>query len=120
MTAGTLTVRLAVADPDELRSLDDWLRGADLGRITFAAAPPAPGALGSIDEELLVTLADRVDAAALAASVELWLRLRPSGLTLFLRIGDRPPVMLDAAGGVDVLTLLKAAFDASGGRTTTD
>ncbi|GAA3229250.1 effector-associated constant component EACC1 [Actinocorallia longicatena] len=112
-----LTVRLSAPGPDDLRSLDDWLRGEERlrGRIRLVPAPPRPGELGTADEELLVTLADAAQNAALAETVEIWLRHRGTDVTLQVRIGDRPPVTLVGDGTLDVAVLLKAAVEAAGG-----
>jgi hypothetical protein len=109
-------VRLEIADEEELRSLDEWLRGEEVlrGRVALVAQPPPSGAMGSPVDALLVAIGEAAESDVLARSLEIWLRLRGPEVKIMVRVGDQV-AELSASDNVDVTALLRLAVQAVGG-----
>jgi hypothetical protein len=83
-------IEIWVGDGDEARSLREWLVGEDelRGRVRLRETAPPPGALGSLTELIVVTLAQGGGITALTTVLVTWLRQRRGDLTVRVRHKD--------------------------------
>lgn len=89
---------------DELRSLREWLLGADVlrGQVRFVEPPPAPGTLGSVVETLAVALGSGGASTATASVLIAWIRRRTSDVELRVTRQDGSSYELTATNVPDM------------------
>lgn len=92
-------ISMVSGDPAELESLDDWLRRErDLaGQVTFVAARPREGELGTVGEALVVAVSSGGAVSVLAASLKAWISLpRRSDVRIKVEGADGRVVEIEA------------------------
>lgn len=81
-----------------LESLFDWLRHEDVlrGHLQFRPSTAPPGAMGVVDEALIVMLGSGGAASILARSLTEWVKQRTSDVRLTLTRPDGETISVDA------------------------
>ncbi|MEV8440160.1 hypothetical protein AB0425_22510 [Actinosynnema sp. NPDC051121] len=100
-------LRISTADPQELRSLLDWLRSEDdlRGKVRFVAGEPSASELGAMDA-LAVALGSGGAGAVLARSLTTWLTTRRADLDVTVTGPSGTEVRLKANRVADPAALL--------------
>jgi outer membrane lipoprotein SlyB len=97
-------------DPDQLRSLLDWLRQDDevRGRLSFAPrCTPSGGQMGGVVDVLTVALGSGGAGAALAGALSTWLASRKVEIELTLTGPGGNRLVLKARHGRDVAEVVR-------------
>ncbi|WP_273940112.1 effector-associated constant component EACC1 [Kutzneria chonburiensis] len=101
-----MQARIQVDQPDELRSLHQWLQQEDelRGQVTLENAPPVPGEMGTLADALVVAVGSGGAITVLANSITVWLRQRKSAVTVKLTENGRTvEVTVDRAADAEAI-----------------
>jgi hypothetical protein len=101
-----MQARIRVDQPDELRSLHQWLQQEDelRGQVALENAPPAPGEMGTLADAIVVAVGSGGAITVLANSITVWLRQRKSAVTVKLTENGRTvEVTVDRAADAEAI-----------------